>query len=226
MLYSKIKTDLKRVYDDLSVYWGKDESLHDWGVAQLEEFASMIQGNKPGLWGNFQTRFEKVKKKPKVLDLGCGSGVQLKMLAGLGLSVVGLDLSPKMIKEAQIKAPKAKFVVGDMSNMKFAKNSFDGVYARASLLHIPKKLIPKVLSSIYKILKKKGVLYLAVKEGEGENEVEDEKHGQKVKRFFSFFQMSELESFLEEAGFKIIKATKFKRAKISTNWLQVFAKKA
>ena len=70
MLYSKIKTDLKRVYDDLSVYWGKDESLHDWGVAQLEEFASMIQGNKPGLWGNFQTRFEKVKKKPKVLDLG------------------------------------------------------------------------------------------------------------------------------------------------------------
>lgn len=207
--FSKIKSNLRHVYDDLAEYWGKDFSLHDWGRVELKEFANKVKKNGGR----------------KVLDLGCGSGIQSQQLFGEGLAVVGLDLSPKMVKEAQKRVPQAEFVIGDMINMFFAKESFDGVYARASLLHIPKKLIPKVLKSINKILKNGGILYLAVKEGEDEGEVVDERHGREVKRFFSFFREPEVLDLLDEAGFEISKKSRSQRTKNSTMWLQFFAKK-
>ena len=167
MIFSEIKANLKNVYDDLARIWGGDFTLHDWGQKELAEFAELVK-----------------KNGGRVLDCGCGSGVQSKELFDRGLEIVGMDLSPKMIYEAKKRVPKAKFVVGDMTKMNFAKGSFGGVYARASLLHVPKKLVPRVLKSINKILKNGGILYLALKEGKGEGEVVDERFGKKVRRFF------------------------------------------
>lgn len=100
-----------------------------------------------------------------------------------------------------------------------------GLYGdfQARLGKIGKDIRPRVLKSIHKIVKKGGILYLVVKKGEGEGEVEDERNGKKVRRFFSFFKKSELIAFLEEASFKILKVSRFKRTKTSTYWLQVFA---
>ena len=207
--YKKVKAHLKKVYDDLAEYWGKDDTLHDWGSQDLKEFSKLV----------------KTSGGMRVLDLGCGSGVQSMMLAAEGLKVVGLDLSSKMIKEAQRRVPSANFVVGDMTAMGFKNGSFDGVYARASLLHIPKSLIPKVLNEIKRVLKAGGILYLAVKEGDGEREVEDARHGKKVKRFFAFFREEEMRNFLGEGYFKINKIKKFLRKENSTPWLLVFAHK-
>ena len=159
------------------------------------------------------------------MDLGCASGVQSKVLSDLGFEVVGLDLSPRMVAQAKKRAPNAKFVVGDMTNMNFANGVFDGVYARASFLHIPIKIIPKVLKSVHQILKDNGILYLAVKEGEGEKEITDRRHGQKVTRFFSFFKEDELVKFLGKAGFEILKISKFQKHKDSPSWLQILARK-
>src|SRR3989344_549189 len=177
MNFQKIKTDLQNVYDNLADYWGQDKTLHDWGENDLIKFAKIVG------------------KGAKVLDLGCASGYQSQILSNQGLQVTGLDLSPKMINRARETVKDAKFVVGDMTNLKFRAASFDGVYARASLLHIPKKLVPNVLRSVHKILKDNGIFYLAVKEGRGEGEVEDEWHGMEVKRFFSFFTESEIRKF-------------------------------
>lgn len=204
-----MQNNLRKVYDDLAPNWGIDNTLHDWGGEELKEFASLIKQ----LGGQ------------KVLDLGCGSGVQAKRLFDLGLEVIGLDLSPKMITEARKKVPGGKFIVGDMTKLQFNTNSFNGVYARASLLHIRKSLMPKVLRAICQILKSGGVLYLAVKEGKGEGEVTDTLHDKKVTRFFSFFKKRELEDFLENAGFKIIKSLRFQKDEASTTWLQVLARK-
>src|SRR3989338_11580752 len=148
MNFKKIKADLITVYADLAKYWGTDIAKFDWGLGELEKFVSLVKqsGGK------------------KVLDLGCGSGIQSKQLFQAGLEVVGLDLSPEMIREAKKRVPKGKFIVGDMTEMVFPIESFDGVFAQASLLHIPKKLIPEVLGSIHKILRTKGILYLALKE--------------------------------------------------------------
>ena len=208
MIFSEIKANLKNVYDDLARIWGGDFTLHDWGQKELAEFAELVK-----------------KNGGRVLDCGCGSGVQSRELFDRGLEIVGMDLSPKMIYEAKKRVPKAKFVVGDMTKMNFAKGSFGGVYARASLLHVPKKLVPRVLKSINKILKNGGILYLALKEGKGEGEVVDERFGKKVRRFFSFFSQQEVLDLLKESGFELLKKSKRQRAKNSTLWLQFLARK-
>ena len=207
MNFPKIRTNLTKVYDGLAEYWGTDKTLHDWGQDDLVKFAKLVG------------------KGAKVLDLGCASGYQSQLLKDLGLKVVGLDLSPKMIAAAKKLVPKAKFLVGDMTEMDFADRSFDGVYARASLLHAPKKLVPKVLKSVHKVLKDNGIFYLAVKEGQGEEEVDDERHGIKVKRFFSFFTGSEITKFLEDTGFTVKSVTFYLRTGGTTNWIKVFARK-
>ena len=161
-----------------------------------------------------------------VLDLGCGSGIQSKQLIDEGLKVVGLDISPKMVAEARKRVPRAKFVVGDMAKLPFKKDSFDGVYARASLLHIPKDLIPKVLGLISKILVNGGYFYLALKKGQGEGEVEDERHERKVRRFFSFFNEEEVEDLLKDSGFNVEKINTLQRLDGSTIWIQVLARKS
>lgn len=180
MNFPKIKANLVKVYDELAQLWGKE--TNSWGEREIREFARLVNKN------NGST----------VLDCGCGSGVQTKQLCDLGFTVTGLDLSPKMITEAKKTVPKAEFIVGDMAKMSFKKESFNGIYARASLLHIPKKLTPKVLRSICRILRKNGVLYLALKEGQGEKVVEDVRYGKKVHRFFAFFTKEEIESILKK----------------------------
>jgi len=208
VIFEKIKSNLRHVYDELAHFWGDDFTLHDWGQKELAEFAELVK-----------------KNGGRVLDCGCGSGVQSKELFDRGLEVVGMDLSPKMVSEAKKRVPQAKFAVGDMTKMGFARGSFDGVYVRASLLHIPKNLVPKVLKSINKILKNGGILYLALKEGKGEGEVVDERFGKKVRRFFSFFSEKEVLDLLKESGFVLLKKSKRQRAKNSTLWLQFLAGK-
>jgi len=122
MNFQKVKKDLKSVYDSLAEYWGTDKTLHDWGEDDLIKFAKLTG------------------KGSKVLDLGCASGYQSQLLCDQGLDVVGLDLSPRMIAVAKKRVPGARFVVGDMTMIgkriyPELVEGFDGVYARASLLH-------------------------------------------------------------------------------------------
>ncbi|OGD83816.1 hypothetical protein A2165_03095 [Candidatus Curtissbacteria bacterium RBG_13_40_7] len=213
MNFKKIKVDLLKVYADLAPIWGKDIAKPDWGLDELKYFVSLIKqgGGK------------------RVLDLGCGSGIQSKQLFQKGLEVIGLDLSPEMIREAEKNVPKAKFIVGDMTKMAFPKESFDGVFAQASLLHIPKELIPKVLRLVHRILKKNCILYIAVKEGVGEREIIEERLDRRIKRFFSFFTKNEIIFLLKKMKFEILETKRF-RSKSSvgickTVWINVFARK-
>lgn len=209
MKFNRVKKNLAKTYDELAQYWGKDESLHDWGDEELKKFVRLI----------------KERGGKEVLELGCGSGVQTKQLLDQGLKVLGIDISPNMIIEAKKRAPGGQYLVGDIANVVFDDNTFDGIYARASLLHIPKELIPKVFVAINKMLKVGGIFYVAVKEGKGEGEVKDVRHGVNIKRFFSFFVKEEIERLMEEAGFKIIELNTYTRAGGSTTWIQVIAQK-
>ena len=65
-----------------------------------------------------------------ILDVGSGTGHHVAKLADKGLNVVGLDISPAMVKEAQTKFPEraSSFKVGDALNLsEFRNNSFTHV---------------------------------------------------------------------------------------------------
>lgn len=91
-----------------------------------------------------------------IIDIGCGSGRDVKKFSDRGFRVTGIDFSPSMIEIAKSNAPKATFRTVDIHSLNL-EETFDAAWANASLLHIPKSHLPKVLEKIYSILNDNGL---------------------------------------------------------------------
>jgi ubiquinone/menaquinone biosynthesis C-methylase UbiE len=83
-----------------------------------------------GLWKSEEKLFKKYfKKRSKILDIGCGSGRTTFALAQMGCKVIGIDITPAMIKSAKELSKELKvnvtFEVGDATNLKFKDEDFD-----------------------------------------------------------------------------------------------------
>ena len=104
--------------------------------------------------------------KGKILDLGCGSGRDSKHFKELGFEVVALDLSEELAKKASEYIGQ-KVIVQDMRDLEF-ENEFIGVWACASILHLPVEDIEIVFKKVFKSLKKGGIFYLSFKYGEND----------------------------------------------------------
>jgi hypothetical protein len=98
--------------------------------------------------------------------------------------------------------PATLLVQADLCHVPFASGSFEGVWACASLLHLAHSDLPNALAGLTRLLHQfDGVLYMAVKVGEGEHWLAD---GNGRRRFFSFYQPSEIMAMLSEAGFQVL----------------------
>ncbi|MEW5818746.1 MAG: class I SAM-dependent methyltransferase [Cyanobacteriota bacterium] len=127
----------------------------------------------------------------KILDAGCGSGRDSKNFIDNGYKVTAFDASKELAKEA------SKFLGQDVLPLKFNeisfKDEFDGVWACASLLHVPKDDFEDSLGHLVDSLKDGGVLYASVKQGEGESV--DSKG-----RFFSYYTEDEIKDIVNKRG--------------------------
>ncbi|MDP4038625.1 MAG: class I SAM-dependent methyltransferase [bacterium] len=162
-------------------------------------------------------------KGAEVLDLGCGPGTDSAKLAKGGLKVDGFDLSDNMLKIARAKNPSVNFIQGDMRSLPYANSSFDGLFAKASLLHIPKKNIHTVFEEIKRVVKPNGIIHIAVKAGKGESDITEKDYGYKYTRFFSYWSMDELIKILTKYCFQITHQEGDSRT--GKIWLKVIAKK-
>lgn len=101
-----------------------------------------------------------------ILDLGCGSGRDSLAFYELGYDVTAMDASEEMCKLAEIHSGL------EVLNLSFEEmdfdNVFDGIWACASLLHVPKAELPDILTKIARALKDKGILYMSFKLGDFE----------------------------------------------------------
>lgn len=152
--------------------------------------------------GEFE-KFIRLLKGKKILDLGCGAGEHALYFKEQGFDVRCADISEAMISLCKEKGLNAE--VMDIENLEFEENSFVGVWAVTSLLHIPKEKMRRVAEKLSEIIKPAGILYVCVKEGEGERFVED-KHDPSTKRFFSYWRREEFlkifENFFELVEFE------------------------
>jgi len=142
-----------------------------------------------------------------VLDMACGSGRDARIFSEQGLSVTGIDLSEEMLKIAAQTCPEAKFRLMDIRQINFNSQYFDGVWACAALLHIPKEEIPSLISGVSRVLKKGGIFYIGVKEGDGERFIKDERYKGDIIKFYSYFKPGELEAILNERGFDMTESS-------------------
>lgn len=138
--------------------------------------------------------FAESLKGKKILDLGSGGGRDSLIFKEKGLDPVCADISPKMIEICRKRGLKAEIM--DMEDIGFEKATFDGVWAHASLLHVPKKKIKPVLKRIAEILKKEGILLACIKEGDFEGMQGDSRYPGH-ERYNAYYKQGEFRELLE-----------------------------
>ena len=199
---------LADTYNKIASDYSKDHENDSWDSDFMDYFCEILFQNA------------------KVLDLGCGPGIETKKLLMRGFDVQGFDLSEGLLKIAREKVPSALFLQGDMlAKLPYDDGYFDGVFAKASLLHIPKEKIDVVLSEICRILKPKGILHIALKKGDGEKIVVENDYGYEYQRFFSYWQPEELQDIFRQYNLKILKQDFWTNPGKKTVWLKYLLQK-
>ncbi len=162
-----------------------------------------------------------------ILDLGCGSGRDTAYFHEHGFAVLGVDLSQGMLDEARRLHPEILLRKMDMRQLDMNDESLEGVWARASLLHLPKTDVVVTLKEIFRILKPGGIFFVSVKEKEIAAATAKQIGGRY--RYYSYYDQAEFAELLTETGFDIFeqKTTISTDASVGSekHWLIFFAKK-
>ncbi|MFI7119859.1 class I SAM-dependent methyltransferase [Amycolatopsis sp. NPDC049868] len=134
-----------------------------------------------------------------VLDLGCGSGRDAEYLIGRGATVVAGDLSEELLRHTRCRCAVAGAVLCDLLTLPLAGGVFDGVWACASVLHLPSETHPHVFSEIHRVLTPGGVTAISLKEGDGEGWARSDR--MPSPRWFSLRRPEAVVDELAAAGF-------------------------
>jgi SAM-dependent methyltransferase len=127
-----------------------------------------------------------------ILDLGCGPGRDLRTFAELGHAPVGLEGSAQFAAIARregLEVWEQNFLALDLP-----ANRFDGIFANASLFHVPSQELPRVLLELHATLKPRGVLFSSNPHGLNE---EGWYHG----RYCAYHDLETWRRSMREAGF-------------------------
>jgi demethylmenaquinone methyltransferase/2-methoxy-6-polyprenyl-1,4-benzoquinol methylase len=101
------------------------------------------------------------KEGMRVLEVGCGTGTNLKLYQQAGCKVFGIDLSPSMVKVASEKlGEQADIKLGDASQMPYSDGSFDLVIAMLILHEMSGQIRLPVIAEMVRVLKQDGHLLL------------------------------------------------------------------
>jgi SAM-dependent methyltransferase len=102
----------------------------------------------------------------KILELGCGAGAASAEMIAKGFDVESTDGSPEMAAEASshLGRPVETLLFHDIDKV----DTYDGVWANACLLHVPRSELAQVLTLIWRALKPGGYLYASFKTGDAE----------------------------------------------------------
>jgi SAM-dependent methyltransferase len=132
----------------------------------------------------------------RILDLGCGPGRDLKTFSALGHSAVGVDGSAEFVRMARSWSG-CEVWRQDFVQLDLPPAEFDGIFANASLFHVPSAALPDVLRRLYAALKPDGVLFSSNPRG-------DNREGWNGPRYGSYYDYETWERYLTAAGFEAL----------------------
>jgi len=134
-------------------------------------------------------------KKLEILDFGCGPGRDLLYFRSLGHHTTGLDGCENFCRMAR------DYAGCDVLHQQFLQldlppDSFDGIFANASLFHVPGSELPRVLRELHAALRSNGILFTSNPRGNGE--------GWSGERYGCWMEFDSAQQFLQDAGFTIL----------------------
>jgi SAM-dependent methyltransferase len=139
-----------------------------------------------------------------ILDLGCGPGRDLKTLAGLGHTCIGLEGEPRFAAMARAHSG-CEVWEQNLFDMHLPAARFDGVFANAVLFHVPAAELPRVLRQLHDTLKAGGALFSSNPRGEGQEGWQGGRYGvwhdlEAWRRYMTEAGFSELEHYYRPEG--------------------------
>lgn len=168
------------------------------------------------------TIFQKYLPHGEVFEYGVGGARDGRRLKDLGYGYVGADLSTGMLREAARRNPDLILCHGDVDEIAFA-TIMDGFWCAATLLHTAKEKIPTILQIVNSVMRKGGIGFVCVKEGEGDLVLDkDDKYGP---RYFSYYRQEEFADILENNRFPILQQY-VTPVSARTTWLNYFVQAA
>jgi ubiquinone/menaquinone biosynthesis C-methylase UbiE len=170
----------------------------------IAEYQTTADSFRSGTWDHdvSQNRSALINAMPKtpgrILDLGCGPGRDIVAFQTEGHQVIGLDATPAFVEMAK-QVSNSEVWQQNFLALDLPEQYFDGIFANASLIHVPQAEMLRVLKDLYRSLIPGGAIAMSIIRGEGEGFI-DRPTGQ---RYTSFWEYSAIAPLLEEAGFTI-----------------------
>ena len=143
----------------------------------INSFLSYIEGHAPY----------------KILDVGCGPGRDLKAFVEIGHDAVGLEGADRFVEMAQSYSG-CEVLLQDFLELDLPGNYFDGVFANASLFHVPSQKLPQVLSALHSTITAGGVLFSSNPRGNNQE-------GWSGDRYGAYYDYETWCGFMQSAGF-------------------------
>jgi len=133
------------------------------------------------------------KSPLRILDFGCGPGRDLKVFHDLGHDAIGLEGSERFVEMARGYSG-CEVWQQDFLKLDLPAEFFDGIFANASLFHVPSQELPRVLRQLCATLKPNGVLFSSNPRG-------DNQEGWSGERYGCYHDWSRWKELLTAAGF-------------------------
>ncbi len=185
-----------------------------------DNVSSFIEGTKnASMFEALEEFIQYIPSGGKVLDFGCGAGRDSKYLLEHGFLVDAIDGCRKLCEVA------THFTGVQVKQMDFLDineiQTYDGIWACASILHLSYQNLPVMFKKLFQALKKNGILYVSFKYGSFE--------GMRKGRYFTDMTEEKISDILEKiSNFKILKqwiSADVRVGREDENWLNLILRK-
>jgi len=148
---------------------------------------------------NIAALLEAIEGEPPftLLDFGCGPGRDLKQFSALGHHPIGLDGAERFAEMARTDSG-CEVWHQDFLALDLPAGHFDGIFANASLFHVPRQELPRVLKELHASLKPRGILFSSIPHG-------DNREGWNRERYGVFHDHAAWRAYGQAAGFEEVR---------------------
>ena len=179
-----------------------DEESRDAAARTLAHYVASAESFREGTWSHDVSQNRAALLRAingpapfTLLDLGCGPGRDLAAFRSLGHEAVGLEGAAPFVTMA--RATGCEVLHQSFVQLSLTEGRFDGVFANASLFHVPTRELPRVLRELRAALKPRGVLFCSNPHGQ-------DQEGFHAGRYGAFHTLESWRAYVTAAGFEEI----------------------
>jgi ubiquinone/menaquinone biosynthesis C-methylase UbiE len=156
------------------------------------------------------------------LDLGCGGGQDAGDLRQQGYRVVGVDRTSALLSAGRRRYRALPLVRADLRDLPFQAMTFNGLWAGASLIHLPKPETRRILTDLYRLVLPGGRFAATVTYGMTSRLMTD---GWLPGRYVARWQKDELARAVRRAGWTILELKVVTNRERKGRWINIMAKR-